>query len=93
MSDSDSDLDVSVYDPEDNLNFYGSPVERDDLSDCEVEKSACTAQANVAAATTSTENIDTERTQVSAYIFCTHIVICISFNLNICYIYFAVLQL
>ena len=55
-----SDLAVSVYDPVDNLKFYGSPVERDDLSDCEVEESACTAQAtNVTAATISTENIDT----------------------------------
>ena len=73
MSDSDSDLAVSVYDPEDNLNFYGSPVERDDLSDCEVEESASTAQARnvaaAAAATTSNENIDTERTQVSAYLY------------------------
>ena len=72
MSDSDSDLAVSVYDPEDNLNFYGSPVERDDLSDCEVEKTASTAQARnvaAAAATTSNENIDTERTQVSAYLY------------------------
>ena len=25
-SDSESDLNISVYDPEDNLNFYGSPV-------------------------------------------------------------------
>ena len=40
-----SDLAVSVYDPVDNLKFYGSPVERDDLSDSEVEESACTAQA------------------------------------------------
>ena len=37
MSDSDSDFAESVYDPEDNQNFYGSPVERDDLSKCEVE--------------------------------------------------------
>ena len=71
MSDSDSDLAVSVYDPEDNLNFYGSPVERHDLSDCEVEERASTAQARnvAAAATTSNENIDTERTQVSAYLY------------------------
>ena len=25
-SDSDSDLNVSQYDPEDNLNIYGSPI-------------------------------------------------------------------
>ena len=69
MSHSDSDLAVSVYDPEDNLNFYGSPVERDDLSDCKVEGSASTAQPRnvAAAATTSNENIDTE--QVSVYLY------------------------
>ena len=65
MSDSDFDLAVSVYDPEDNQNFYGSPVERDDFSDCDVEESAFTAQAT----TTSNENIDTERTQVSVYLY------------------------
>ena len=66
MSDSDSDLAVSIYDPENNLNFYSYSVERDDLSNCEVEESASTAQARnvaAAAATTSNENIDTERTQ------------------------------
>ena len=26
MSDSESDLNVSCYDPEDNLNIYGSPI-------------------------------------------------------------------
>ena len=26
MSDSDSDLNASYYDPEDNLNIYGSPI-------------------------------------------------------------------
>ncbi len=56
MSDTDSDLAVSVYDPEDNLNFYGSPVERDDLS----EPEEATADANAA-----NENTDTERIQVS----------------------------
>ena len=89
MSDSDSDLAVSVYDPEDNPNFYGSPVERDDLSECEVEESPSTAQAtNVAVATTSTGNIDSERTQVKrVFIFCIHTIICISFNLNIYFLY------
>lgn len=33
MSDSDnSDLALSVYDPEDNLNFYGSPVHGEERS-------------------------------------------------------------
>lgn len=59
MSDSDSDLAVSVYDPEDNLNFYGSPVERDNISEPELEETASTANAVAAI-----ENIEPERTQV-----------------------------
>ncbi len=55
MSDTDSDLAVSVYDPEDNLNFYGSPVQRDDLSEPEED----TVDANAA-----NENTDPERIQV-----------------------------
>ncbi len=56
MSDTDSELAVSVYDPEDNLNFYGSPAERDDLS----EPEEATADANAAI----NENTDPERIQV-----------------------------
>ena len=57
MSDSDdSDLALSVYDPEDNLNFYGSPVHG--------EGSSSTAGAS--AATTSHEYLAQapQRTQV-----------------------------
>ncbi len=55
MSNTDSDLAVSVYDPEDNLNFYGSLVQRDDLS----EPEDYTADANA-----TNENTDPERIQV-----------------------------
>ncbi len=57
MSDTDSDLVLSIYDPEDNLNFYSSPVERDDLS----EPEEATADANAA-----NESTDPERIQVSS---------------------------
>ena len=53
-NDSDSDLALSVYDPEDNLNFYGSPVHA-------VERSA----AGALAVTTSSDLAQTsERIQV-----------------------------
>ena len=56
MSDSDnSDLALSVYDPEDNLNFYGSPVHGERSS-----------SAGATAATTSCEYLaqTPQRTQV-----------------------------
>ena len=36
MSDSDSDLNASYYDPEDNLNIYGSPIYEEQPEDSDV---------------------------------------------------------
>ena len=73
---SDSDLAVSVYDPEDNLNFYGSPIERADLS--VLEAGASTADGEKRTATTS------EPTQVILDRACTYIFH--SYMLPLCYI-------
>ena len=53
-SESDSDLAHEIYDPEDNLNVYGSPVVRS-----EAEKPSTSAVVSTAVP---------ERTQVSDYI-------------------------
>ena len=64
MSDSDNfDLALSVYDPEDNLHFYGSPVHGERSSPVHGEGSS---SAGATAATTSCEYLaqTPQRTQV-----------------------------
>ena len=65
MSDSDSDYAVSVYDPEDNLNCYGSPIESHDQFQLgEVASTANAFNSSTASASTTVENIQPQRTQV-----------------------------
>lgn len=65
MSDSetDPDLTVSRYDEEDDLNYYGSPVYREEGERTAVEIAA-TATNDVAPSTS-----DNDRTQVSLFVF------------------------
>ena len=65
MSDSDSDYAVSVYNPEDNLNCYDSPIESHDQFQLgEVASTANAFNASTASASTIVENIQHQRTQV-----------------------------
>ncbi|CAB3976917.1 Hypothetical predicted protein [Paramuricea clavata] len=64
MSDSDSDYAVSVYDPEDNLNCYGSPIESHNQFQLgEVASTANAFNASTASASTIVEKIQPQRTK------------------------------
>jgi hypothetical protein len=63
MSDSESvsDLAVEQYDPEDNLNAYGSPVVR-------------SVDEEILAVAPARQNIESNRTQVSVLVLCLKII-------------------
>ena len=71
MSDieSESDLNVLAYDPEYNLNFYGSPVTE------ETEQAKTQSDTNIAGPSTSSQVIS--RTQVSHFLvwFCCYLLV------------------
>ena len=59
-SDSDSELAQSVYDPEDNLNCYGSPVSNVEPERTESDETV----ASISNAAAAVESIESLRTQV-----------------------------